>query len=434
MSEENLAHSNQPTDLIVGSVSMPEVIAHTEIGELGKLLTDNESTLGPSEIMAVGEAGFLVRLGNRPLVEGNDWVLYDLDDTLIAYSQAKGIRLKSYQQYLKETGLSLEADDCASLLDLTDGFSRWEQEGVEMYHIDAHKMALDWATQVVRSAPEGAKHETVLQLQTQFERIKADGLAESDPFTFQGDQLTLKEGSARAENLEGVFRSMIEPETYGDALESLVEVGTNNTDEPQINTGIFTYGEPVFQLQKIVELIKTRTARGESTPVSHIWLTKVPKGTFLKQLAEDNVSEVFGPEPHVLLLVDDNPKELDNFFEAGSPKATIESTRLGVIRSVREGTKAEGNQWGRLGHIASGSLARGLFEVNDPQDNNLTEDIYTYLLNNLSRAVYNHSESSSPLPELANKLNARVHYYADKAKNSSKPRYIVTINDTQRVG
>lgn len=409
-----------------------EFVPNAETDSINSLLQSNIEFLGSTEVTAIGDSGYVIQVGDRQPVQGNDWVLYDLDDTLIAYSGAKSARLEAYQKYLSDTGLSLSVEDCLSLLDTTDRFARWQESGVEMYHIEAHKAALAYATEMIRLAPDDQKSETIAKVQNELLQIKTGEMQEHNPLAFVGGQVVRKDGIG--ENVEEVFRPMIEPPKYEDAIDSLADVGSSEEGKPPINTGLFTYGEPAFQLEKAIELIKARSEQGKATPLTQIWLTKTPKGQFIQELARmDTDGVVFGTEPHTVLLVDDNPKELDNFFEAGGSNEghttpVIGNTRLGVIRSKRAGTKTEGGDWGKPGHSAHESLARGTSELSGEQSDDLLGDIYTYLLNNLSKTAENYTQIQSPHPELTAKINARTGYYLSRATSSAKPKLRVTLN------
>ncbi|MBW3538203.1 hypothetical protein KY386_01785 [Candidatus Parcubacteria bacterium] len=108
--------------------------------------------------------------------------------------------------------------------------------------------------------------------------------------------------------------------------------------------------------------------------------------------------------PHTLLLVDDSPKELDIFSHSKALLANSQTT-FAVLRSIREETKAEAHQWGRSGHHAYQNIGKGIFDASGKSsESKLSDDIYVYLLNNLSWLLSQRADAIANDTALAEKL------------------------------
>lgn len=333
-----------------------------EQGRLAALLDSSEAITQGYDITPVGDVGFVLRMGEHPVQAGNDWVFFDLDDTLIAYSQAKEARLGAYQEYAQERGLRLDGPTAEHVLEITDSFSRWNEGGEEMYHVDAHKTALFWATSELRDTDPETVEERLKGIGDQLVLVKTGltepvELGEDIPFHFEKNKLVLKETSAASEDIDKVFETMVKPPIYGDVLDVMTKIGGNTEDNLRPGLGIFTYGEPVFQLQKVLELMKAQAHEGRALPLAQIWLTKTPKGKFVEALSHPsgegqtvdrkNQNEVLGDLPHVVLLVDDNPKELESLIQASQGLQEEFGVRFAAMRLRKEGTKTTKRDWNR---------------------------------------------------------------------------------------
>ncbi len=394
--------------------------------DIRDLLSANEITREQFEITTVGEAGYIIRLGEVPPIPGNDWVMYDLDDTLIAYSEAKPARLAAYAQYLERTGITLDASTVSSVMDATDDFSRWPEDGIDMYHIDAHKDALAWATNQLRDIRPDKISNTLDTIKSQLQN--AQDTAASNPLSTAGSSIRLQEGRLTTpelepvtEQLDSVFDAMIKPRRYSDALEAMVEVGKN------VNSGIFTYGEPSFQLLKVLEVMRAQIADGKPLPVSHIWLTKVPKGVFLNELANLKesaesavVEEILGGEPHVVMLVDDSPKEINNFEQNGYQLSQESQLAFGGLRTARENTK---------NYRASSPAARIFYEKRTEDFGSLKNYIYFKLQKDLGRTLRSCFER--PLhPEVTDRVAERRRIYG-KLEEATSDELVAGFRDQQ---
>jgi hypothetical protein len=384
----------------------------SESDELKSMLISSEIIGEGFEVTPVSDVGYVIRLPEQEAIPGNDWVLFDQDDTLIAYSDAKSVRQKNFEDYAKTTGLALDKDQCKTLLSVTDKFSRWQDGDAVMYHLDAHKMALGWATSVLRATPDD-------QVEATLEAIKLQ---------LQTEDHSIPSTETSNEDLEDVFSAMVEPPSYDDVLEAVTTLANSGTPETDVNIGIYTYGEPKFQLTKVIKLMEAQARKGKPLPVSQIWLTKASKGIFIDQLVEqleaepaDNTlkTELFDEAPHVIMLVDDSDKQLDGFSNSNRTIFPKTGTRLARMRLVKSGTKAESSDWGLAGHPLFMNAAVGAHDSRSKDSGLLSANIYKFLTGTLSIAINKRLEAEGQRtaePALAKRLNARIQTYAEKAR------------------
>ncbi|HKU18206.1 MAG TPA: hypothetical protein VJP80_02935 [Candidatus Saccharimonadales bacterium] len=396
-----------------------------EARKLDALLRRHNELLGAGyEIRPVGELGFVIDLKGEPAVTGNDWVFFDLDDTTIAYSKAKEARLEAYTNHVtQELGFDLDPAIYKRVLDVTDRFSRWEENGEDAYHVNAHIASASWMTNRLKGLNPDEAQQAVSDMEAQLARIKqeqsgvAEARQEDDPFHFEGNKFVHKSLIPWSRGMEEVFRvSMVKPPSYEGAVESITALGRPVDGQEKVNVGAFTYGEPPFQLTKILELMQAQAAAGESLPFSQIWLTKAPKGDFVAEIAAMSASEqdeVFGGTPHSLIVVDDDPKVLESLIAHQPTVETSTAAMVGVMRSIREGTKTESRPW----------AGKPVPEVENPSAHSYNADAATLDLATRVRMAFvdkigyrlkEDDNEPSLDPTVRQQLVARYNGYADQ--------------------
>lgn len=290
-----------------------------------------ESVATNYEIAKVGDAGYAVKLRRTEPARGKDWVLYDLDDTLIAYSEAKDERLNRFHTYLHSLGVELTPKDANEVMNMTDSIARWSENGVETYHVDMHITTLEWCTRQLQNS-QGDIAETITDLPKLLQEAKERDALSQDTAAMP----------------EEIFAAMLRPAVYEDALQSMNALAGPAQPEhaaAQAIIGIFTLGEAAFQLVKVLELLEAQAAAGQPLPVSHIWLTTVSKGDFLNELANmadghDFIrQDIFDPTPHTLLLLDDSSDQIDSFARSIAGSQVTLSTLHAVQPNTKNGRK-----------------------------------------------------------------------------------------------
>jgi FMN phosphatase YigB (HAD superfamily) len=311
---------------------------------------ESKQAIGGFEFRRVGDVGFIIQRANQPVAQGKDWVLFDYDDTITETSHAKVPRQEQFTSYLQELDPRINPETCRSIMELTDNFSRWqEHEGAStQYHTYTHIDVLDWSIQQLRTqldngtSPEAA----IADLQATLSRIQRGEAQEGDPFHFNEEKTKLINNGIRTRNeqLEQIFGSTIaDPRVYDEIVATMRQLGAHQGEDP-MNLGILTYGEPNYQFRKIVRLLE----KHPDLPVSQIFLTEIPKGEFIKKIIElesDESGQLFGKDPHTVVLVDDDPKQLDSMVRITDDLKDKTGARVRTVRSVRSNTK-RGNATG----------------------------------------------------------------------------------------
>ncbi len=115
-----------------------------EEDKLQILIEKYKDRLGNFDLVPVGTAGFILQSQRQRPMAGNDWVFFDYDDTLVATTAVKEERLKQYIEHLEKSGIQLTPEQAKKIMDLTDKFSRWEENEGEgrIYHANSHMVAL----------------------------------------------------------------------------------------------------------------------------------------------------------------------------------------------------------------------------------------------------------------------------------------------------
>lgn len=348
----------------------------TETKRIGVLLEKNKEALGNFDLVPVGKIGYILQSERQKPMAGNDWVFFDYDDTLVATTEVKERRLELYRAYIENLGVQITEDQTSKIVEMTDKFSRWEENKGEgkLYHANTHMATLQWATNTVREKQDKID-EAIIDLQTSLDRIKTQLTQdhrpqETDPFYFRPkDKKFILRGTDKmwSKDMEDIFRqTMINPPQYPETIEAAKETGYPRTSIHRTNIGIFTYGDPYYQLLKVFELMKQHS----DFTISQIWLTRGPKGDFIvetvktkatSKLEQDYVSAeleeypgeglaygsgyALGQTEHVVVMMDDNPKELSSILSANNYLKENTKSSFVVVRSKKAGTKEQNREW-----------------------------------------------------------------------------------------
>lgn len=320
----------------------------------------NEESLDPSveraefDLESVGDSGFILRNKNATPESGVDWFLFDLDDTIMATTEAKKNRLEAYKDLIKKDGIHITDEDAEKIVNLTDEFSRWEEKNKpsKNYHPTAHITALGWATQKIKESND--PNFVINEIEETLKRIKEEltlevDPKEDDPFYFRREdgKLVSRAFFKNSKDIGRIFLdTMVKLNVYEETKDGIQSISQDASIAT--NVGLFTYGEPYYQLTKILELIKNNP----DFIVNEIWLTKVPKGEFISTLLNNFSEKMPAPlekESHAVVMLDDSPKELQSI---DSKKNQIKDESGALFRTVlsrRSGTKEESKLWDNNG-------------------------------------------------------------------------------------
>lgn len=328
-----------------------------------------QEVIGPLQIEHVGDAGFIVQRTNHVPMAGNDWVLYDYDDTIAATTEAKNPRLTEFVAYAQVQYPDLDAETCEKLMKASDKFSRWEEQenSGRNYHIHTHVSVLDWALHRAGEiiAAGTPADEVVADIQSTLDRIQAGEVRDDDPFYMRlEDRKFVTKGIApRNTELEDIFsRTFAHPRLYDEVLESMRSLAGGPDSIHRTNVGIITYGEPHYQLRKLFTMLQDNP----DLPISQILLTSVGKGDFIKRAIASSVEKKFPAEyvpasldddegfgslgsggqlfsdaHHSVIIFDDDPTQLENITSAAKEIKGSTGAHIITVRSIRPGTKAE---------------------------------------------------------------------------------------------
>lgn len=340
-----------------------------EAKKLNLLIEKNKEIIGDFNLVSVGESGFVLQNEMMKPQKENDWVFFDYDDTLAAYTDVKIKRQNLYADYLqKELKVNISLEDIKKILEITDKFCRWESnlgEG-KHYHVAANMISLSWATDQLNTNKKNID-ETITKIQTTLDRIK-DQLKgsqkgeEGDPFYFKNNKLILCGKVPWSSKIENIFQeTVINPPLFKETVNVIKEI--KKPENYEFNTGIFTYGDPYFQFLKIVNFLK----ENPDLSINQIWLTKKPKGQFVEDLIKAQLGPIEQHKP-VMVIFDDDPKELKGLSKLNELESKS-GFELVTIRSKQSGIKLEKDQWislskfGEIDFTSKEYLAKDILKI-----------------------------------------------------------------------
>lgn len=373
---------------------MPEASQEytSQIGELRRinhLIEHYKGKLGEFDVVPVADSGFLVQSKRQIPMAGNDWLFFDYDDTLRGTTEVKGKRLTLYKEHARKLDIEASDDLLENVMNATDKFSRWEDvaDGGDSYHANAHMVALDWATKQLQTFSERKRKgenidfdEAEKSIASKLNSIKSELKTEDisletthfpdDLFHFHKNpnRLVLRSLTPWSKGIEQIFmQTMINPPDYLETVQAASILGQPKDYIHRLNLGIFTFGgDPYYQLLKVFELMK----KNPDLPISQLWLTKVPKGKFIEDmiltganrktklqyvpsvLEEDSMEGIspgsgypLGETPHIIIMLDDNPKELNSILATNEFLKEKSGASFVVVRSRRSGTREGEKEW-----------------------------------------------------------------------------------------
>lgn len=393
--------------------SVAATSAEINARKIALLIEKHKELLGPTEIISLGEAGLILKRETNQSAPAKDWLLLDYDDTLAASTEIKKERLRLYVEYLQnklnltETTTQFLAEN---IIKLADEFARWENpsSNIKQYHLGAHMMALSWASEYLINHAQQPSEEVLAYLRTQLDSLKETIASTPDkqtaaeklapPFYFKADKLISKNKRPWLAEIENIFQqTSFNPPLYQEPLASIKSAETPSDNQLQ-NLVIFTYGEPYFQLSKVIKLLE----QNPDLQVAQIWLTQTSKGKFVQAIwQKGQVSEAQLDQVKTLTLVDDDPKQLKDFADCNAYMETqAQHPQLIAIRSKRPGTKTAQKDW----------PTHPYGELNFAEENQPALPILTILQINRYRALRDKLAADDPqLKNLAMQLEqARV--------------------------
>ena len=259
--------------------------------------------------------GFMMINQNNP-PQRADWILTDLDDTMIDTQGVKLQRLQLFDAYLTELGIAMPGKEVERILQSTDEFARWldtPNGSPECYHPIAHMAALNL---VITELQGVQKHSAIAQkeavdkalkrcLQIKQQLTENIEPSQNDPFRFKDKDFFIREFPAWTQSIEDIFmETMVAPPRYRNNIAAFEPKGTppgNMATEDGtfegVNTGIITSGVPSYQLHKIGELLNEHP----SLHFSIILFTRVGKEQFMQDFVRRQ--EI---ENSVIILYDDS--------------------------------------------------------------------------------------------------------------------------------
>lgn len=334
-----------------------------ETRKLSILLEKQREKIGNYRLIEVEGAGYIVELTDNLPIAGNDWIFFDYDDTLVAYTETKKRRLEKYREFLESQNLETSKDEAEEAIQIADEFARWPEDGTKAtYHHNAHLTILSWITSRLKDQPKSPK-EQLTQAREILAKVREKQVVEDAPFHLnQNNRLVLHTKTPWDREMEDIFtETTLKPAAYEEMIEAAI-LASNPNSANRTNLAVLTYGEPYYQLTKVIETL------GESSNFkpSQLWLTKIPKGEFFEKVVETKANSrlqleyapgeisqtlslpagyPLGETHHTVIVFDDNPREILSVVKSSEALSHKSKASIVCVRSIRPQTREETSEW-----------------------------------------------------------------------------------------
>ncbi len=320
--------------------------------------------LGKTELVEVGDRGWLIHLLETPRRPNATILSLDFDDFLVDSLSAKAKlvqRLTSYlvaQQQMATQGALTQrpptnsdlaqnlAPLAAELAKLSDTFARWSNgnDQEKTYHSEAQAAALAWGLEqlVERFQQKGDALKTLKQLSLTLEQINPD-LTAANPrlpldWFFIGNKLitpTYPESQLQTSQ-RLIMETLVKPDPQIGVISGVSQLITEQSFTPMLFSG----GAPPFQLMKIGEFLKTHP----NLRPAMIALAKSDKGSFLQEATSEILNKDVDKSPTSTRMIhfDDLPLAATALAEAAPQLKKLE---LAVARFKFATGKASNLDW-----------------------------------------------------------------------------------------
>ncbi len=299
--------------------SEAEYFPHTKELEIQKLKETLKGT--EARVIPIGDSGYIIQIDTQKIIAEAPWILTDYDDTGAKTSEDK----RECKRRLGEIGV---LPDVIKYCD-TEARVNFGEKG-KIYEPELDKRFLTIALTEIKNG-----NLDLNVIQEKIDSAREQMLSSKDIQSFDVD--------VDIENIykETRYTSTLYPDTIS-TLKSIKAIG----GVADANLAVFTYGDPQFQLEKVLPLIQ-----GEL--VNQVWLTKTQKGMFLEDLVKEGpfkdieMDYAYPETPrgvgidfakwniHVILF-DDDPKQIANFNQSSTK---LELENLSVFRVRRNNVK-----------------------------------------------------------------------------------------------
>lgn len=334
----------------------------TEAQKMRGILHEYEPRLGNFELVQVGDAGWILkRQSHVPKLYPGVIVTCDVDDTLIQSSQIKLERKKRYSEFLHHPDRHVEIADpiVDALMNITYGFVQG-RVGQGNYLTDNHAVVLDWVTSELQTAQaEGQSDiDAASKIVATLGKMGDHGFEDHDPFVIQDGVLTSKNPSEFLPALQQMFQdTLTQTPPYQNTVDAVGELVRRRDLGANINVNLLTQGYPPEQLLKVLGLLD----RNPDMKVDHIFITKVYKDTFIKELVETESMKklsdyqdkedgyIFGKYDHTVVGVDDSIHSLNAQAQAIPFLTENTGAKMRLVRLRRRDTKDGQSEWEKRG-------------------------------------------------------------------------------------
>ncbi|HLE48525.1 MAG TPA: hypothetical protein VI819_00620 [Patescibacteria group bacterium] len=271
------------------------------------------------EVIPVGELGYVIHDKKVPYVAEAPVMCLDFDDTAATTTADK----KNCKDRLLDLGIP---DDLVAYCDQISRVDFGDRGKIYEPELDQRLLSMVLAEGSTSLSPEL--------------KIKLDVARDRMLETRDLEQYPINE-TVKQIYQETRYHSTL----YPDTTETILRLKAGEV-RPS-NMVIFTYGDPEFQLTKVLPLIDAKVG------LNQVWLTKGRKGDFFKKMIEGNTLQgvplkytydetergmgvKFADWRVLVILFDDDPSQVANFNKIANEEGIL---GLATVRVRREGVK-----------------------------------------------------------------------------------------------
>ena len=263
------------------------------------------------KLTSIGNQGYLLHSGKPS--KSTKLVLFDLDDTLVDLSLKKQERLEQLHTFLERyLGIEISreiSDDISTKINAKSKFKD-DPQTEEVLHISEDLTVLSWYYAQLKKAID--KGETIEEVREKLDTILA-GKDDIHPFSYEDEKLVINKEIQDIPELEDIYmNSIFQPvpfPIFSDVLDG--KAGS-------FDWGIFTFGDPYFQLYKIYNTL--RMYANDFPRI--IFLTRSMKKPFLEKIIRE---EYLDDHYEKIIILDDKLQHAQELSELTISHPSISS-------------------------------------------------------------------------------------------------------------
>ncbi|HSX49028.1 MAG TPA: hypothetical protein VLE44_02105 [Candidatus Saccharimonadales bacterium] len=287
------------------------------------------------DLIPVANSGYILLEKRFDPQSKDKWIMFDFDDTMIRYTEGWKERNNLYFRYLTERrSVAIRPEQFNRLMKITHDFPGkiLDTNNPRLYRPNIHMSVLTWVSNTLANSTRTPINESLEKIETVLKKIEIQANMngqhdENDPFYFDKNlRFVLSSYFGKSpwnKDIENIFRNtMLNPKIYDQIVQTIMHLG----NLPGIGVGIFTMADPNVQIGRILGVLQEHLSDKQNrTPIKQIWISKVPKGEFIRSILKDHPNIFSLTQKQIFVQFDDSIEQLEN----------IQGANLDLTQSTR---------------------------------------------------------------------------------------------------